>query len=220
MLDAFWSGVGQELAKHWVARVFTPAFMFWVGGLALVWWSGHGAGMAANGWTAELTASADQVGALPVFVQVTLVVGGLVLVAASAAVAERLTTPLLRLLEGYWTRPGWLRGLLVGYRRWRHTRVRERVVPLQRRQRRGTLNVAEFAKLRELRAAPAPDPASLTGGRRRGQGADCPGGAAEEARRPRGSGPERPGDGAAGPGRAVAADHPGARRPAHADPPR
>lgn len=37
MLDAFWSGVGEELARHWVARVLTPAFAFWVGGLALVW---------------------------------------------------------------------------------------------------------------------------------------------------------------------------------------
>jgi len=37
VLDAFWSGVGEELARHWVARVLTPAFAFWVGGLALVW---------------------------------------------------------------------------------------------------------------------------------------------------------------------------------------
>lgn len=160
MLDAFWPGVGEELARHWVARVLTPAFAFWVGGLALVWWHGHAAGVAANGWTTELAASAEQLARLPILVQGTLVVGGLVLVAASAVVAERLTSPLLRLLEGYWTRPKWLRQLMVSYRQRQRARVEKRAEPLELRQRRGTLTVAEYAELRR-RAAPAGDPQRL-----------------------------------------------------------
>lgn len=158
MLDAFWSGVGEELARHWVARVLTPAFAFWVGGLALVWWHRHAAGVAANGWTAELAASAEQLAGLPVLVPGALVVGGLVLVAASAVVAERLTSPLLRLLEGYWTRPRWLRQIMVRYRQWRRGRIEKLVTPLQLRQWRGTLTVREYAELRRLRAAPDADP--------------------------------------------------------------
>lgn len=161
MLDAFWSGVGEELAKHWVARVLTPAFAFWIGGLGLVWWSDHSADGAAHGPMAELLATAEQAGQLPVFVQVALLVGGLVLVAASAVVAERLTTPLLRLLEGYWTRPAWLREAMVRYRRWRYTRVHKRITPLQRQQRRGSLTVQEFAELRRLRATPDANPPRL-----------------------------------------------------------
>src|SRR5262249_12578436 len=41
-----------------------------------------------------------------VLAQLAAVVGALVVVAASAIVVQRLTTPLLRVLEGYW--PGWL----------------------------------------------------------------------------------------------------------------
>jgi len=158
MLDAFWSGVGEELARHWVTRVLTPAFAFWVGGLSLLWWHGHTTGIAANGWTAELAASAQQLGRLPVLVQGALLVGGLVLVAASAVVAERLTRPVLRLLEGYWIRPRWLRRPLVDYRQWRYDCARERVRRLQRRQRRGRLTVAEYQELLRLRTDPTANP--------------------------------------------------------------
>lgn len=140
MLEAFWSGVGEELARSWVARVLTPAFTFWVGGLALLWWYTHPAEIASGGWVAALAASAAALGALPVLVQGALVVGVLILVAASAVVAERLTLPALRLLEGYWTRPEWLHQLLVAYRRWRYRRVRGRALPLQRRQQRRRLS--------------------------------------------------------------------------------
>jgi len=136
VLEAFWSSVGEELARTWVARVLTPAFAFWVGGVALVWWNTHTAEIAADGWVAALAASAAALGALPVLVQGALVVGGLVLVAASAVVAARLTLPVLRVLEGYWTRPVWLHRMLVAYRRWRYRGVRDRIAPLQLRQHR------------------------------------------------------------------------------------
>ncbi|GDY33938.1 hypothetical protein [Gandjariella thermophila] len=162
MLDAFWSGVGEELARRWVARVLTPALAFWVGGLSLLWWDVHRAGVAASGWVAEITRTAEQLGRLPVLVQGALVVGGLVVVAASAVVAERLTVPVLRFLEGYWARPQWLRRRMVTHRQRRYEKARNRARSLQLRQRRGRLSVAEYAELRQLRQDPARDPQRRT----------------------------------------------------------
>jgi hypothetical protein len=157
VLESFWSGVGDELARHWVARVLTPAFAFWLGGLVLAWWESNADTVATDGWLGALAVSAAALGELPVLVQGALLICALVLVSASAAVAERLTLPLLRLLEGYWTRPMSLRRLLVGYRVWCHQRVRRRATPLQQRQRRGSLSVAEFQELRRLRVTPESD---------------------------------------------------------------
>jgi hypothetical protein len=154
MLDAFWTGVGEELAKTWVARVLTPAFAFWLGGAVLLWWHFHAGGVRSRGWGGEITSSASTVGGLPVVVQIGLIVGGLLVVAISALLAERLTIPVLRLLEGYWLRPAWLRGLLVRYRQGRRRRVSERVDPLLLRQRRGDLTPQEFRRLAELREHP------------------------------------------------------------------
>jgi hypothetical protein len=162
VLESFWSGVSEELARTWVARVLTPAFAFWVGGAALLWWSNYAADVAAQGWLATIVASATGLGELPIVVQGALVIGGLVLVATSALAAERLTLPVLRLLEGYWTRPAWLYRLLTRYRRWRRRRAAARALPLQRRQHIGTLTVPELGELRRLHAEPNPDHARLT----------------------------------------------------------
>jgi hypothetical protein len=161
MLEDFWSGVGEELGRTWVARVLTPAFAFWVGGAALLWWSSHSDDVAAQGWLPAIVASATALGELPVLVQGVLVVGGLVLVAASAVVAERLTLPVLRLLEGYWTRPVWLYRLLTRYRRWRRKRVDGRVRPLRRRPYYGTLTLAEVRERRRLQSDQNLDPDRL-----------------------------------------------------------
>lgn len=157
MLDAFWSGVGEELARHWVAKVLTPAFAFWVGGGGLVWWHEHRTNVVGKGWAVTLADSARQLGELPVVLQGVLVVGALVLVAASAVIAERLTVPVLRFLEGYWTRPGWLRAVLVRYRRWRRSRADAVAQELRLKQKRGSLSVKEFAELEEFYVAPAAD---------------------------------------------------------------
>lgn len=157
MLEQFWSGVGEELARAWVARVLTPAFAFWTGGAAVLWWDAHAEDVTARGWLPTIVASATGLGALPVVVQGVLVVGGLAIIAVSAMIAERLTLPVLRLLEGYWSRPAWLHRMLTGHRRRRHRRVRDRVAPLQRRQRRFVLTAAEEWELRRLRAVPAPN---------------------------------------------------------------
>jgi hypothetical protein len=161
MLEKFWSGVGEELARTWLARVLTPAFAFWVGGATLLWWSSHADDVAARGWLPAIVTSATTLGELPVLVQGALVVGGLVLVATSAVIAERLTVPVLRLLEGYWTRPAWLYRLLTRYRRWHRKRVDGRVRPLRRRPYYGTLTLAEVRELRRLQSGQNHDPRRL-----------------------------------------------------------
>lgn len=175
MLTALWSGLGGELAKQWVARLLTPAFAFWSGGVAAVWYHEHSADVHSRGWAAELAATARPLQALPVLGQAVLLLGTLFLLAASALLAERLTTPVLRILEGYWSRPRWLWRLLVAA----HGRPRERwarqVAPLAVRQRRGGLSVSEYQQLRRLLASPIGDPqvlAELQGRQREGFSAD------------------------------------------------
>jgi hypothetical protein len=175
VLAAFWSNLGGEFTRQWAARVLTPAFAFWAGGLAAVWWHMHADRVREQGWTRQLAATAAPVGDLPGVAQGVLVVGGLLLLAVSALVADRLTLPLLRLLEGYWARPRWARRLLVAYRRALRRRWSERVDALALRQRRGLLSVAEYAELRRLAVAPGRDAARLTelaGRRARGFGAE------------------------------------------------
>jgi hypothetical protein len=167
MLAAFWSGLGGELAKQWTVRILTPAFAFWAGGLALLWWRAHGAGVHTHGWAHELTSTATWVRGLPGLAQGLLLVAALLVVAASAVAADRLTLPVLRLQEGYWSRPRWLRRLLVDYRRWRHGRWAKRVDELSRRQRMGELSIDEYLELAGLEAAPAKDAARLQELRRR-----------------------------------------------------
>jgi len=166
VLAAFWSGLGGELAKQWTVRVLTPAFAFWAGGLAVLWWHAHQAGVRAHGWSAELTATAKPLQSLPALGQGVLILGALLLLAASALIAERLTFPLLRILEGYWSRPRWLRSLLLRLRGSQRERWAKRVAPLQARQRRGTLSVPEYRELLRLEASPT-DPERLDALRRR-----------------------------------------------------
>jgi hypothetical protein len=153
VLASFWSGLGGELAKQWLARALTPAFAFWAGGLAVVWWHDHADAVRAAGWTKELERSAEPLQQLPTVTQALLLIGALALVAVSGLVAERLTLPLLRLLEGYW--PWRLRRRSVSGRRKRRAQQSERMKVLRLLERRGGLSVPEYTELRRLEAAPA-----------------------------------------------------------------
>jgi len=170
MLTAFWSGLGDEFAKRWATRILTPAFAFWAGGLVVLWWHAHARGVQEHGWAHELSVTTTWLRGLPGVAQAALVVVGLILLTASALIAERLTMPLLQLLEGYWPRPQWVRNQLIAYRRWRRRRWDKRVYGdggLAIRQRFGGLNTAEYLDLRTLEAAPSLDPARLQGLRQR-----------------------------------------------------
>ena len=95
MLAGFWSAVGGKLADRWSA-VAGPAVVFWAGGI-LAWI------YAGSSWD-RLSRITDWLNDQKVGGQVAALLGALVVVVGSALVVQRLTTPMLRLLEGYWPR--------------------------------------------------------------------------------------------------------------------
>ncbi len=100
MPPKFLETLGETLAKEWIAKVFTPAFVFWFGG-ALAWASKFG-------WETSEAFLTQKAVTLP-FTQLII---ALLIVAVSAIVVQRFELPTLKLLEGYWF--PWLRPL----RRW------------------------------------------------------------------------------------------------------
>jgi hypothetical protein len=100
MLGSFWDSITGKLAERWAALA-GQALVFWAGGF-LAWASAHGGvrGLAAP---ARRLAGYSGPG------QAAVLVGALLLTGASAVVMQRISTPVLRLLEGYW--PALLRPL-------------------------------------------------------------------------------------------------------------
>jgi hypothetical protein len=132
MLSSFWSGIGPKLADQWVARLLTPAMLFWAVG-ALAWcWTERPATARGQDFFADfadaLQARADVIAERSGAGQIALIVAALAVVAGSAVLAERLTAPFLRVLEGYWPggRPRWLWNALVGRARARRRALRDR----------------------------------------------------------------------------------------------
>ena len=117
----FLEGFSGNLADEWIKTLFTPAFVFWLGG-----------GLAAlqrHGWAAAVAEFQKLQEPLP------LVLGILVLltVAASGFVVQQFDFTVLRLLEGYW--PGWLNPLanwLVQGQRRRFKRLDQQLQALNR----------------------------------------------------------------------------------------
>lgn len=102
-MNKFWETLGGKLAEHWVVTLVTPAFVFWAGGLgAWAWRVGP----------IRLNHALDRFIQLPEPAQVALLIGGLLVVMASAVLVQGFELRALRLLEGYW--PSWTRPL----RRW------------------------------------------------------------------------------------------------------
>ncbi|MFI9248711.1 hypothetical protein [Streptomyces sp. NPDC053069] len=95
-MGTFWSGVGGKLAERWAA-VALPALLFWLGGL-LAWTLARG---GAHAWEAP----ARWLGRQPAGAQAVMVLALLCAVGASGVVVDRLTGPVLTLLEGYWPAP-------------------------------------------------------------------------------------------------------------------
>jgi hypothetical protein len=88
----FWEEIAGGVAKQWADRVFSPALLFWMGGLL--------AYATAHGWCQVYNA----VDTINSHLQVVLAVFALVLVAGSALAIEGLQLIALRLMEGYWPR--------------------------------------------------------------------------------------------------------------------
>jgi hypothetical protein len=106
MLGSLWTGLGGKLAERWAAAIFSPAFAFWIGGLA-AYLDGRGGSL-----TSEAERGSADIADLPAATQGAVVVGALLLVAISGLLVQAITLPVLRMLEGYWASP------VEGVRRW------------------------------------------------------------------------------------------------------
>lgn len=108
MHSVFWHTLGSKLGERWAAAT-APAVVFWIGGL-LAWAYGrdglHSLAIPAT-WLDRQSTPA----------QIAAIAAVLAGVTASGLVVQFLTTPFLRLLEGYW--PSWtepLRSRLISRR--------------------------------------------------------------------------------------------------------
>lgn len=97
MYSKFLEGMTGKVSEQWVTNLLTPAFAFWLGGLA--------AGIYHFGCAPLKTWALQQ----PQPVQVGLLIVGLIVIVTSAAVAQKFDRPMLRFLEGYW--PRWMKTL-------------------------------------------------------------------------------------------------------------
>jgi hypothetical protein len=86
-------GLGGQLTQKWALAIFTPAFVFWVGGLGTwVWRFGW---VSLEEWFTQQSDTTI----------IAFMIGSLIVVVVSAAVAQRFVLPMLRFAEGYWPRP-------------------------------------------------------------------------------------------------------------------
>jgi hypothetical protein len=139
MLTKFAEGLSEELDKNWMTAVLTPAFVFWAGGLA-AWGQKHGWGQFFEWFNGKTP-----------LLQGELLVGGLLVVAASGAIVEQFDLTVLHVLEGYW--PAWLRPLRRGLVRWRDKAIikaEERFQELALKQEDSTLSYTEKEELSGL----------------------------------------------------------------------
>jgi hypothetical protein len=117
----FLEGFSGNLADEWIKTLFTPAFVFWLGGglAALQRW----------GWDAAVAEFQKLQEPLPLVLGIVV----LLTVAASGFVVQQFDFTVLRLLEGYW--PGWLNPLtnrLVKWQRRRFNRIDQQLQTLNR----------------------------------------------------------------------------------------
>lgn len=97
MYSKFLEGMTGKVSEQWVTNLLTPAFAFWLGGLA--------ACIYRFGWVPLKTWALQQ----PQPFQVGLLIVGLLVIVTSATAAQKFDRPMLRCLEGYW--PRWMRPL-------------------------------------------------------------------------------------------------------------
>lgn len=101
MLGSLWAGLGSRLLDRWSARVVSLSFVFWaLGAVAWLWSRPNPSQEVARLLQIETTSPALAIG---------FVVGGLLLIAGSAALVGSVSRPVIRFLEGFW--PRWLEPL-------------------------------------------------------------------------------------------------------------
>jgi hypothetical protein len=93
VLGNFWSVVAAKLADRW-AEILGPSLVFWAGGI-LAWV------YAGSGWS-RLSEIASRLHGQNAATKIAVLLGAVLVVAFSAIMVQRLTQPMLWLLEGYW----------------------------------------------------------------------------------------------------------------------
>jgi hypothetical protein len=104
MLPKFLESLGENIAKEWLGKVLFPALVFWLGGLLAV------CSNPKFGWKVvePFVGDGKNVATFPL----NQLILGLLVIAVSAAIVQRLELAVLRCLEGYWV------PLLNPVRRW------------------------------------------------------------------------------------------------------
>ena len=106
MYSKFLEGMTGKVATQWATNLLTPAFLFWAGGFVAfiscqddwaLFISCQDRWVFLNTWVLSQSQS----------VQVGLLIGGLIIIATSAALVQNCDLATLRFLEGYW--PRWMR---------------------------------------------------------------------------------------------------------------
>lgn len=137
MLDKFWESLGEDLAGEWLKRVFSPAFLFWAGGVGMY--------VLRHGWQGPW----QWLSGLQIIEQTALLLLALLVLILSSLLMQYLRFAVLRWLEGYWPWPlGRLAGLVVRWQYWQFERRERRWNALKTRE--GSLSPAEARKLAEL----------------------------------------------------------------------
>ncbi len=118
MPPKFLEGISGKLAEQWVSSLLTPAFVFWLAGL-VAYCDRHSITTLEKGL--KHYSEPIQIGILAI---------ALCAIAASAFIAQRFDTEILRALEGYWY-PG-LRRLLIPGTAFQQFRRRRLITRLKR----------------------------------------------------------------------------------------
>lgn len=92
MLPKFLESLGNNLAHQWLAQVFSPAFIFWFGGI-LAW-------ISRFEWENFESFLSQENTTQPLF----YLLSGLLIIGISAIIVQRIELYVLRFLEGYWFR--------------------------------------------------------------------------------------------------------------------
>lgn len=117
--------LGGKLAEQWAANLFTPAFVFWLGGL--IAWIQRFGWQTLEQWFTQLVDP----------LQVAILFVALLIILTTAFAIQKLDLAVLRFFEGYWSR--WLKPLrrwLIQrqYREWMRLDQRWQALALKREQ--------------------------------------------------------------------------------------
>jgi hypothetical protein len=134
MAGSFLTDLSGKLAERWLTNLLTPAFVFWAGGLAA--WAYQGGNWQKQ--TERVNWLMTQISPLSDPWKIALIIASLLLIAISALIVERFDLPVIRFLEGYWSR--WfdpIRSWAVQQQRSRYRRYRWQFECLAKKQEEG-----------------------------------------------------------------------------------